>query len=223
MSSNPTLNNANNTLNSSSSIVYKALDKANGTHVAVKRIYVTDSYNDPDVYGAEDFIVHAINTLRRTRHENILEHLQSFLHEREIWVVMEYFEGAALSTLLSPSSSMDEGQISVISRQICYALAYLHRQRIAHLDIKSRNVLVSRSLEVKLSTFRIKLVVITSLIRAVAGFDFSAELDESYKPQLTSLVGTAHWMAPEIVVRKKYDAKADIWSLGIVAIGAFCC
>ncbi len=51
----------------------------------------------------------------------------------------------------------------------------------------------------------------------LADFGFATKLsDESAARQ--SLVGTTHWMAPEMLTRRGYDTKVDVWSLGIVLI-----
>lgn len=174
--------------------VYVAKTLATGQRVAIKTM---DLSQQP----RKELIVNEILVMKESQHPNIVNFLESYLvKNNELWVIMEYMEGGALTDIIDNNSVLEEDQIAAICFETCKGLEHLHAQSIIHRDIKSDNVLLNSSGQVK-----------------ITDFGFCAKLTDQ-KSKRATMVGTPYWMAPEVVKQKEYGAKVDIWSLGIMAI-----
>lgn len=121
-----------------------------------------------------ELLFNEVVILRDYHHPNIVETYNSYLVNDELWVVMEYLEGGALTDIVT-HSRMDEEQIATVCKQVLKALAYLHSQGVIHRDIKSDSILLASDGRVKLSDF-----------------GFCAQVSQEL-PKRKSLVGTPYW------------------------------
>uniref|UniRef100_A0A8C5DNR8 Myosin IIIB n=1 Tax=Gouania willdenowi TaxID=441366 RepID=A0A8C5DNR8_GOUWI len=187
--------------------VYRVTNKKDGSQAAVK---VLDPINDVD-----EEIEAEYNILRSlSNHPNVVKFFGMFyksdkLSGGQLWLVLELCNGGAVTelikSLLMRGQRLQEPVISYILYSALLGLQHLHNNRIIHRDVKGNNILLTTEGGVKLVDFGV-----------------SAQLTSARLRRNTS-VGTPFWMAPEVIACEQqydysYDARCDVWSLGITAI-----
>ena len=98
---------------------------------------------------------------------------------------------------------MYERDIRKIIQQLFLAINFMHEKGIIHRDIKPENILLESGAEmnIKLTDF---------------GFQKFFKYNE-IRRRSAAVAGSPFYQAPEIIQKKEYDAKVDVWSAGVVA------
>ncbi|XP_005987935.1 serine/threonine-protein kinase PAK 4 isoform X1 [Latimeria chalumnae] len=176
----------------STGIVCISTIRSTGKLVAVKKMDLRKQQR-------RELLFNEVVIMRDYHHDNVVEMYNSYLVGDELWVVMEFLEGGALTDIVT-HTRMNEEQIATVCLSVLKALSVLHSQGVIHRDIKSDSILLTHDGRVKLSDF-----------------GFCAQVSKEV-PRRKSLVGTPYWMAPELISRLPYGPEVDIWSLGVMVI-----
>jgi eukaryotic-like serine/threonine-protein kinase len=116
------------------------------------------------------------------------------------FIVMEFVDGRALSAVLRESGPLSPQQTATIGADVAAALAFAHRHRVVHRDVKPGNVLITPDGVVKVTDFGIARAMNT----------------EESLTQTGAVMGTAAYFSPEQAEGHGVDARSDIYSLGVV-------
>ncbi|XP_065727375.1 serine/threonine-protein kinase PAK 6 isoform X2 [Phocoena phocoena] len=167
----------------STGIVCLAREKHSGRQVAVKMMDLRKQQR-------RELLFNEVVIMRDYQHLNVVEMYKSYLVGEELWVLMEFLQGGALTDIIS-QVRLNEEQIATVCEAVLQALAYLHTQGVIHRDIKSDSILLTLDGRVKLSDF-----------------GFCAQISKDV-PKRKSLVGTPYWMAPEVICRCLYATEVS--------------
>ncbi|XP_071488467.1 serine/threonine-protein kinase ULK3-like [Diadema antillarum] len=175
--------------------VYKAYRKGQQREVVAVKCVLKKSLNKIST----ENLLQEIELLKTLKHEYIVE-LKDFQWDSNyIYLIMEYCSGGDLSQTIYQRIALPESTVKTFLRQLASALRFLHSKKITHMDLKPQNLLLSNSYNPVLK---------------VADFGFAQNITDEILTD--TLRGSPLYMAPEIVTDRKYNAKADLWSVGVI-------
>ncbi len=119
-------------------------------------------------------------------------------------IAMEYVRGTNLREMLRGGRRLPKDFLLAVVSQVASALDYAHQKGVIHGDVKPANILITEEEQVKLTDFGI------------------ARLERSAKKGSKRFLGTPKYVAPEQVLRKEVDHRADIFALGVVVFEMLC-
>jgi serine/threonine-protein kinase len=150
--------------------------------------------------------IHELRYARRVTHENVIR-IHDFLRvDKAFAISMEYFLSHSLHAEIPKKGAINTQRGLRIVWYISRGMHAAHQAKIIHRDLKPPNVLISDSGVVKIVDFGL----------AAAATDTATRLTRT-----GALLGTPLYMAPEQVQSRKIDARADIYSLGVVMYEMF--
>ena len=188
-------------------IVKVCTNKITKEKYAVK-IYEKSKLNDGS---KKKCVSREIEILKRINHNNIAKLYDVITTDKQILILQELVIGISLreyyNNEIRNQKGISEHKSNIfkkIFKQIFEAMNYIHKKNIAHRDIKSENILMTKNYEIKIIDF---------------GFGM-------YNPEnklQNFFCGTPNYMAPEIAFKRPYNGqKADLWSLGVLVYKLFC-
>ena len=175
--------------------VYLALDLILDRQVAIK-ILKPDS--NADKVALERFAREA-QASTQLSHPNIVDIYDVGDDDNIHYIVMEYIKGHTLKQLIKKRGPLPTRETIWIMKQLTSALMEAHKNGLIHRDIKSQNILIKDDGTVKLADFGI--AILNNAIQLTSK---------------DSVLGSVHYLAPELVKGEKSSMKSDIYSLGIV-------
>ncbi len=180
-------------------IVYEGRDPNLDRHVAIKTVKVENLSEEAAAEYEARFRTEA-RSAARLQHPNIVSVYDSDRDGDIAFLVMEYIQGDDLKHHLDKGVRYSLEQSLKMIRDLLSALDYAHRQGIIHRDIKPANLLIEPGGRVKLTDF------------GVARIQDSGDATRTQG----TMVGTLKYMSPEQVQGQKIDARADLFSVGVV-------
>jgi len=191
-------------------------NKFTGVEYAVKIIDKVSGHSRSRVFKEIDLFYHCRG------HKNIIQLIEYFEEPDKFYLIFEKVSGGQLLDHIQSRKCFTEQEAAAIITDVASALDFLHAKGIAHRDLKPENVLCmyyDKLTPVKLCDFDLG-----------SGIKFHTGGGSDTTPLLFTPVGSAEFMAPEIVEAfiedteedLQYDKRCDLWSLGVMMYIMLC-
>lgn len=174
--------------------VYKAIHLSLERIVAIKMIH-------PKLLSNNEMVARFYSEAKiqaKLNHPNIVTVYDFFEFEDNHYIIMEFVEGESVSNIINHQGAFDVDYGTKIILQILEGMSYAHKKNVIHKDIKTSNFILT-STNVQITDFGIAQIVGDTELASEGG----------------GVIGTPKYMAPEMILGKKIDHRADIYSLGI--------
>ncbi len=181
--------------------VYEATDLRLDRTVAVKVMHAQMLGHGQD---GDDFAMRFVREARaaaRLSHPNVVAVFDQGDDDGVVYLAMEMVRGGTLRDVLAAEAPLPPGRALALLEPVLSALAAAHRAGLVHRDVKPENVLIADDGTVKVADF--------GLARAVGA-------DTRHTATQGVLIGTVSYLAPELVVEGRGDARADVYAVGVV-------
>lgn len=190
--------------------VVQARSKATGVNCAIKQISKT--MNDDDKARAMNLrdtkaVRQEIEIMQSLNHQNIVKLVDNFEDNFRFYLAMELCAGGRVIDFIARTQVYSESDVAVLMRQVFDAIDYMHGKDIVHRDVKPDNMLLESCRPLAQNTLKL--------------IDFGISCKCSSGQELRLRAGTPEYMSPQ-VIDGRYDARADLWSCGVVMYSLLC-
>ncbi|XP_035751027.1 STE20-related kinase adapter protein alpha isoform X2 [Egretta garzetta] len=186
-------------------VVNLARYKPTGEYVTVRRVNLEACTNE-----MVTFLQGELHVSKLFNHPNIVPYKATFIADNELWVVTSFMAYGSAKDLICTHfmDGMSELAIAYILQGVLKALDYIHHMGYVHRSVKASHILISVDGKVYLSGLRSNLSMINHGQRLKVVHDF---------PKYS--IKVLPWLSPEVLQQnlQGYDAKSDIYSVGITA------
>jgi serine/threonine protein kinase len=179
-------------------IVYRAIDPDINRDVAIKLIRFDMVSEDSEKEDAARRFIREAQSAGNLAHPNIITIYEVGREDNQTFIVMQCVDGESLKQAISSGRKFSPLEVVDLMMCLCDALEFAHQNKIVHRDIKPGNILLDKQGRPYLVDFGV------------------ARMEMSTMTQSGTIVGTPSYMSPEQIQGIRVDARADIFSLGVI-------
>jgi eukaryotic-like serine/threonine-protein kinase len=176
--------------------VYEATDLRLDRTVAVKVMH--PGLGDDDEFAAR-FVAEA-RAAARLSHPNVVSVYDQGNDDGTVFLAMELIPGHTLRDTIGKEAPLSPARALALLEPVVSALAAAHRAGLIHRDVKPENVLIADDGRIKVADFGLAKAVSATTQHTATGV----------------LIGTVSYVAPELVVEGRSDARADVYAVGVI-------